>query len=1206
MSFYLVAKMVKLGVNDEGILVRRASLVEFNEAVASAAVRKPVPVVFGTRMISPVVTAWGGRHRYQTQLTLPRPRYWIPGGRSGITTNPSPPLDQWQVLWEMSMRMVLCVGPIEPIRRFFVDDIEIHPWTVPSSAVTPYFGIGARPTTRPDPQSYIRYFSTPEDLQLFGGLQGGGGIGFLIAAESVSFAYQFGAEFLLCLGNDRATSYSPLSLRQEIGAPTRGCSSLLFYDFNFGSSLPPKKWRVQVKRYRQQTNYTPQWYPERVALSTVETVANQYFLIAYPQWWYAGSRDEECTGWSATRFTHYYNTIFAFLERLGAMYRANPRGFGGTVTVELLPVPMTWYGTFANSDWRARRPLALRRIGGQLAGSVTRSSSLTVTINSPVNDVERLKDFVRATARSNDSTARSYRIRWLNWYVQNIRERWNIRRAIQNRERRVEQSTIIAWWGGLQTFGRNDRFKFSYSLDTSKRDVTTPIEFLSDWRTEAIADMNRVAESSGYGGESPIIRWLAGSTEAVASSFATNQGFGTPDSPRFPNIYVGRCANYPTQIANILDFSGYGTWYRLYRRDDEVLERLVRETTSSVVTMNPVHALREALIDKDWGSGIDESALDDLSFRAAALTCYNERLDFCYIWDSLNPPDRLISSILDYIDGVLYYEPNQGHYRLKLIRRDYNIAAIPLFNRTNISDISNFKRQNADQIINSLTVSFFDAVRDTRDSLTIHDLRRSREVGRTISAKIDYPGCATVAAAQRVAARELFGLSQALISFVISVDNADGIGIGDAVRVEWKDLDIGLIIMRVLSIDYSDGRQTMAAGVKLALVQDVFANVFDYGSLQGPNPDFVEPANPLPDLGSTLLIESGFTDRPTKPTDAVYETEQDTSLTNPSGVAWWSIGVGEADPIPSDPVTVTAVEENLAVKTAVAGRLVFPIGNLVDTPFNQQSLVIYVDDYGSGITLPAFGDVIRIDDELFVVQKATRQFSSGRFSRLEIDLNQRGYYDTTSVSHAAGATVVFWSRMAQFKDVWDGTPYTIYAVATSGIRQRHTETPSTPIARSVRPPCPTEITINGVYDYESTVYGDIEVTWSVRSREGQVGPADRNLTTWISLLYRGTLMLAHSVLYGTATVTSGNFARMTLSATEISNAISADAGAIEIHLSSTAVQGRVESWQTAKYLVNWRRTGTCAGWDCDWGNDWGGPTAGGFGIDFGQDYGQGA
>ena len=461
--------MVKLGVNDEGILVRRASLVEFNEGSASAAVRKPVPVIFGTRMVTPVVTAWGGRHRGTTELTQPHRRFWIPGGRSGISTNPSPPIEQWQVLIEMSMRMVLCVGPCEPIRRFLVGDQEFHPWTTAYPAVTPYFDVGSRPTTRPDPQAYIRYFSTPEDLQLFGGLQGGGGIGFLISTAQISSRYQFGAEFLLCFGNDResvvdssfrTTTYTPLSLRQETGSPTQGCSSLLFYDFNFGSTEQLNEWRVQVKRIRRQTDYNPQWYPEASELTSIQTTANQYFFIVYPRWSYGGSTDEQCTGWSATRFGYFISAVQAFLDDLGNQLRANPTTFPGTVTVELLGVAMSQYGSFAQNDYIARRPRLI--MSNNLNVSTRSYNSFTQTIRTQA-DINRLKNFLTATARSNQTWISRYRIRWLNHFVEQITARWNSRRAYQNRLRKIEQSTIIAWWGGLQTFNADDRFEFKYT-----------------------------------------------------------------------------------------------------------------------------------------------------------------------------------------------------------------------------------------------------------------------------------------------------------------------------------------------------------------------------------------------------------------------------------------------------------------------------------------------------------------------------------------------------------------------------------------------------------------------------------------------------------------------------------------------------------------------------------------------------------------------
>ena len=220
-----------------------------------------------------------------------------------------------------------------------------------------------------------------------------------------------------------------------------------------------------------------------------------------------------------------------------------------------------------------------------------------------------------------------------------------------------------------------------------------------------------------------------------------------------------------------------------------------------------------------------------------------------------------------------------------------------------------------------------------------------------------------------------------------------------------------------------------------------------FGELIGATPFVDRRTNPLPDLSTTLLIESGYLDRPTKPSVSAYNAEQ-TGIASDATTSWWSIGVGDDPPNSADPTTIRTVEENLSVNTGVTGELMVAISQLYDSPTNQ-SLTIFVAGYDDSLPLPAADSQIRIDDELFKVSRARRDIPS---TTLEIVLSERGVYDTASTSHDAGASVIFWPRMAHFDGKWDGSPYTINAVSNSGTRESRTQAPPTPVNRAVRPP----------------------------------------------------------------------------------------------------------------------------------------------------------
>ena len=1188
MSHRLIGRFLQLGSTEE-IYSRRAELIAVGEESSNQKIGRPVPVVFGTRTITPTVTAWGGLSKGNTKLVEAVKRWFLydafgnPGPPQYVRApSTSVPRELYQAAWELSLRMVLCVGPIDNLNRIFIDNIEIFPWgSSITDVITPVL-TGNEPTRYADPEAYERFFTSLADLYLFGGLEGDGGIGLGYNFQTVGRGYQFGSEFLLCSGNDRPAStdgsrtYTPLSIYAE-GLPAelaintsdrataRGCSSLLFYDFNFGSTLPLKPWRVEVSRIDQQTDYTPQWYPDKSVVSASQARGgDQFYLFCIPLF-NSSNQDRRYTGWDVREFRVFMGALRHFVQFL-------PND--GSVTIQILGLHMSYYGRFPQEN-----------IMRFFSPSIYNLSSWKVVEPTFIVNIdsEAKRDSVLAKIdslnRADWPVPTRNPVRVVNYLIEEMAKAWQTRRNFQRVNRRKELSTIVSWWGGLQLISTRD-------------DSAVSVSILNDWLDVAVQQFIDLASQTGEDGRRPTIRWFVGEGSTAFSRVTY------PPSP-------GAGQNYPVWTPRISSFGGVGGI--TYFSHDEFLpslifrERIQRSLHNRVLTMNPVHALRETLINRDWGSGVSEAVLDDASFRAAADTCREERLDFCYVWDSPGPTDRLVESILEYIDGLLYYEPNSGLYKLKLIRNDYDIDTIPRFNNSNISDLTMFKRQHADRIINSLTVSYFDAVRDVADSLTIHDLARVEAAGKTIAAKFNYPGCATKEAALVVAAREFFSLSQAVVSFVISVDNADGIGLGDPVRVSWRDLNLAQIVMRVMSIDYSDGRQTEAAGVKLTLIQDVFSTVIPgFDDAQGPNPRPPVIDNPLPDLGSTLLVESGFIYRPTKPTPTAYDAEQVGIATDPT-TSWWSIGVGDPPRDPNDPTTVTTIKESLSVNTGCVGTLLSPIPELYGLA-RRQALVIYVSMFEPTFPLPHSGHQLLIGNEQFEVMDSFRLPNN----RLEILLSKRADYDTAPRAHAAGTPVIFWHRMAHFDNKWDGTPYTIIARSSTGVEGRHTVSPPTPVNRAVRPPCPTSISLNNNRDQRQVIYGDISVAWSIRSREGNNGIADTNLRTYVEIWHNGTRATFRQALFGSNTVVFRNMQSFSFSASDISSAIGSTAGQLEIRLYTTAASDTVKSWQTAIYYVDWRASGTCTGWNCDWGNNWGGRRAGGFGIDFGENYSQGA
>ena len=204
-----------------------------------------------------------------------------------------------------------------------------------------------------------------------------------------------------------------------------------------------------------------------------------------------------------------------------------------------------------------------------------------------------------------------------------------------------------------------------------------------------------------------------------------------------------------------------------------------------------------------------------------------------------------------------------------MIRDDYDVDAIPLFNQANTTELVGYKRQHTDQVVNALTIKFFNILTDSEDAITVHDLGRTAATGNVVSTVQQHPGCPLRESAAAVANREFFALSRPLLSFdlIVETSAANHLGPGDPIKVQWVDLFDKVIVMRILSIDYGDGK---LGTVTLRCIQDTFANLQDLpptisidettGIIDGepllPQP----PVDPIEYSGDLFFQEAHYTD----------------------------------------------------------------------------------------------------------------------------------------------------------------------------------------------------------------------------------------------------------------------------------------------------------------------------------------------------------
>ena len=607
-------------------------------------------------------------------------------------------------------------------------------------------------------------------------------------------------------------------------------------------------------------------------------------------------------------------------------------------------------------------------------------------------------------------------------------------------------------------------------------------------------------------------------------------------------------------------------------------------------TMNPVHALRECLVDPDWGDAIPEELIDETTFSYAARVCKNEGLDFCYVHDDLAGVDKLVTDISDYIEGVVYYEAAIDKMVLRLLRDDYNINSIPAFNETNISQILNYRLLFANDRTNSLTVRFHDAARGTPGSFTVHDVEAATRTGVS-SVILNYDGCATATAAEKVAVRELNALSRQLVAFTAVVDPPENhiIGLGEPLVFSYRDLGIERIVMRVSSIDYGDGT---TGGITLELIQDAYSGIQRYDPLVEQDPDIpIEPPVQVDPFANIIFSEAGWP-RYDAPSTIIPTLDIATIATTQrylqAGVRY------DPDAQSSDQVTIGD-----QIVPHCVGTLLTPIGELDGDP-RAQSFVIQVRTGPLAGTTSFAG--IRIDDEFFLLQREEiiREPDS---DIAQLIITERAVADSVAKAHEVGADVWYLQYSWMDQNTFSDGSYSIVSERNTLISRRivRPDIGNTLVGRLARPFPPYFVTVNNCWSSDLRLGGHIQY----RLLPKVVTPWNTRIADVLTTLsYDGSVIMSHRT-----TPRAGQELVATFDGRTIKTKLDAIVGSdplptYPLVLSVYSEYNEIKSWQSWDFNIEWSvNPPPRSGWNRNWGNHWGSGDEEGWNYQWDQSFG---
>lgn len=270
--------------------------------------------------------------------------------------------------------------------------------------------------------------------------------------------------------------------------------------------------------------------------------------------------------------------------------------------------------------------------------------------------------------------------------------------------------------------------------------------------------------------------------------------------------------------------------------------------TPSSEDANPAEVLYRLITDQWTGMDIDPSFVNIDTFITAATILADENHGVSGVVSRPQDGRTVLREILRQIDGV-FAENAQGQIELRLIRDDYDVGTLPIYDESDIIEISSYQRTAWSDVVSEVRVSYSQRDQESSKVAMQQNPATLDMIGRRTS-ELSFPFCYSDETANEICARELARLSVPIVRLTARMNrNGFSLKVGDVIKVTFPELGITELVCRVqkTNIGKLDDNK-----VTVELVQDIYAvntTVFSAPVNTGWIDDRPEPvtvANSLP------------------------------------------------------------------------------------------------------------------------------------------------------------------------------------------------------------------------------------------------------------------------------------------------------------------------------------------------------------------------
>lgn len=218
--------------------------------------------------------------------------------------------------------------------------------------------------------------------------------------------------------------------------------------------------------------------------------------------------------------------------------------------------------------------------------------------------------------------------------------------------------------------------------------------------------------------------------------------------------------------------------------------------------MNPAEAIYQIMTDTWRGMGISVADLDVITLRSIGELLFAEGNGCSVIVTAESNGKDLIQEILRQIDAIAYQDPENGQIKFRLIRDDYVVESLPVYDEIDVIKIVNFGRSGWDEVVAQVKITFPQRDKESDAVAISQDMATVAMIGRLRSTTLSMPFVYDKNLANRIASRERAQVSVPLFRITMEMNrNAHVLRPGDVFKLDWPEYGFSGLVLRVQEFD---------------------------------------------------------------------------------------------------------------------------------------------------------------------------------------------------------------------------------------------------------------------------------------------------------------------------------------------------------------------------------------------------------------------